>query len=77
MDGSVDFARPWAAYAGGFGAPGGNHWLGNEPIHWLTGGCFGGAARLRVELAKCGLSGPPHFGLYNRFAVLVSPKVTL
>uniref|UniRef100_A0A672K8I6 Zgc:194887 n=1 Tax=Sinocyclocheilus grahami TaxID=75366 RepID=A0A672K8I6_SINGR len=32
----VDFDRGWDEYKHGFGSLSGNHWLGNEHLHWLT-----------------------------------------
>ena len=36
FDGTVDFERDWVDYKNGFGAPGGEFWLGNEALHSLT-----------------------------------------
>jgi ficolin len=36
QDGSVDFYRDRAAYKAGFGAVGGEHWLGLEALHAIT-----------------------------------------
>ncbi|KAL8585232.1 hypothetical protein ACOMHN_013247 [Nucella lapillus] len=35
-DGSVDFYRDWEDYRDGFGTPFGEHYVGNEAIHYLT-----------------------------------------
>nr|KAG5689573.1 hypothetical protein BaRGS_021094 [Batillaria attramentaria] len=35
-DGAVDFYRDWEEYKDGFGAPFGDHYLGNEVLHYLT-----------------------------------------
>ncbi|XP_061477627.1 angiopoietin-related protein 6 [Rhineura floridana] len=36
QDGSVNFFITWQHYKNGFGNLDGEHWLGLEPIHWLT-----------------------------------------
>ncbi|XP_036388334.1 fibroleukin [Megalops cyprinoides] len=46
-DGSVDFNRTWQEYREGFGAPQGEHWLGNAALHGLTAV---GQHQLRVQL---------------------------
>ncbi|XP_053746348.1 angiopoietin-4 isoform X2 [Panthera pardus] len=46
-NGSVNFQRNWRDYKQGFGDPAGEHWLGNEVMHQLTGRT---AYSLRVEL---------------------------
>uniref|UniRef100_A0A6J0V8B9 Angiopoietin-related protein 6 n=1 Tax=Pogona vitticeps TaxID=103695 RepID=A0A6J0V8B9_9SAUR len=45
QDGSVNFFVTWQHYKNGFGNLEGEHWLGLEPIHWLT---RPGSYRLRV-----------------------------
>ena len=36
FDGSGDYNRSWAEYKSGFGDAGGEVWLGNEYLHYLT-----------------------------------------
>nr|XP_016943521.1 protein scabrous [Drosophila suzukii] len=47
FDGSADFNRSWADYAQGFGAPGGEFWIGNEQLHHLT---LDNCSRLQVQM---------------------------
>ncbi|XP_037717236.1 protein scabrous [Drosophila subpulchrella] len=47
FDGSADFNRSWADYAQGFGAPGGEFWIGNEQLHHLT---VDNCSRLQVHM---------------------------
>uniref|UniRef100_A0A8C7Y7R6 Si:ch211-203k16.3 n=1 Tax=Oryzias sinensis TaxID=183150 RepID=A0A8C7Y7R6_9TELE len=46
-DGSVSFNRGWSEYRDGFGEPRGEHWLGNQHIHFLTNQ---GPYSLRIDL---------------------------
>uniref|UniRef100_H2L4S9 Fibrinogen C-terminal domain-containing protein n=1 Tax=Oryzias latipes TaxID=8090 RepID=H2L4S9_ORYLA len=46
-DGSVSFNRGWSEYRDGFGEPRGEHWLGNQHIHFLTNQ---GTYSLRIDL---------------------------
>ncbi|GAB1599864.1 angiopoietin-4-like, partial [Argonauta hians] len=45
--GSINFYRDWNSYKKGFGGIYGEHWLGNDNIHWLTNQ---GKYSLRVDL---------------------------
>ena len=36
LDGFGDFNRSWDKYKQGFGDASGEHWLGNEYLHYLT-----------------------------------------
>ncbi|EDW02021.1 protein scabrous [Drosophila grimshawi] len=47
FDGSADFNRSWADYAQGFGAPGGEYWIGNEQLHHLT---LNNCTQLRIQM---------------------------
>ncbi|RVE67038.1 hypothetical protein OJAV_G00113460 [Oryzias javanicus] len=46
-DGSVSFNRGWSEYRDGFGEPRGEHWLGNQNLHFLTNQ---GHYSLRIDL---------------------------
>jgi ficolin len=63
QDGSVDFYRPWADYANGFGNPANEFWLGNDHLAALT------AARqykLRIDLGDfSGNSRYAEYGVFN------------
>uniref|UniRef100_A0A8C4RDF3 Angiopoietin 2a n=1 Tax=Eptatretus burgeri TaxID=7764 RepID=A0A8C4RDF3_EPTBU len=63
-DGSLDFHRTWEEYKQGFGEPGGEHWLGNEPVHQLS---RTRPQQLRVELSDW--AGSRAFSLYDRFGL--------
>lgn len=47
MDGIVDFDRTWSEYAGGFGSPLNEFWVGNEALHRLT---RDNCTQLRIDL---------------------------
>ncbi|XP_068145716.1 protein scabrous [Drosophila tropicalis] len=47
FDGSADFNRSWVDYSNGFGAPGGEFWIGNEQLHHLT---LNNCSQLRVHM---------------------------
>ena len=36
FDGSVDFNKKWNEYKNGFGDKDGEHWLGNDNIHFIA-----------------------------------------
>uniref|UniRef100_UPI0035902CC6 angiopoietin-2-like n=1 Tax=Myxine glutinosa TaxID=7769 RepID=UPI0035902CC6 len=63
-DGTLDFHRSWEEYKQGFGEPGGEHWLGNEPMHQLS---RTRPQQLRVELSDW--AGSRAFSLYDRFGL--------
>ncbi|XP_052870443.1 protein scabrous-like, partial [Anopheles cruzii] len=47
QDGTVDFNRSWEEYAGGFGTPAGEFWIGNQALHHLT---QDNCSRLRIVM---------------------------
>ena len=63
QDGSVDFYRNWTDYKSGFGNLEGEHWLGLENMHLLSGV----TAQLRVDLADW--EGNTAFAKYDQFSV--------
>ncbi|ELT96124.1 hypothetical protein CAPTEDRAFT_130385, partial [Capitella teleta] len=65
VDGSVDFYRGWQSYVQGFGDPQKEFWLGNEPLHVLTGS---GYTVLRVDMSD--FEGVSAYAEYNSFNVL-------
>ncbi|KAM9753686.1 uncharacterized protein ACNS7B_006908 [Menidia menidia] len=65
QDGSVSFDRTWAEYQSGFGnLDGGEFWLGNNKIHWLT---RDRDMVLRVELED--FNGVAEHAQYDQFRV--------
>ena len=66
-DGTEDFFRNWLDYKLGFGDPLGEHWLGNENLHHLTGSS---SQELRIELGD--FDGEKRFAKYEHF--MVGPK---
>ena len=63
QDGSVNFYRNWTDYKRGFGNLEGEHWLGLENMHLLSGV----TAQLRVDLADW--EGNTAFAKYDQFSV--------
>ncbi|XP_006822695.1 fibrinogen C domain-containing protein 1-A-like [Saccoglossus kowalevskii] len=52
-DGSIDFFRDWIDYKDGFGDLSGEHWLGNDNLHYITQG-NGRLYEMRIELTDWG-----------------------
>ena len=59
----MDFYRNWTDYKSGFGNLEGEHWLGLENMHLLSGV----TAQLRVDLADW--EGNTAFAKYDQFSV--------
>lgn len=64
QDGSEDFYRVWNDYKNGFGSLEGEHWLGNDKLHYLTTQKTYG---LRVDLGD--FDDARRFAEYNSFEV--------
>ncbi|XP_066299172.1 uncharacterized protein [Branchiostoma lanceolatum] len=64
QDGSVDFAKNWAAYEQGFGNLDGEHWLGLSKQHQITGQK---TYSLRVDLGDW--EGQSRYATYSSFSV--------
>ncbi|XP_068615170.1 angiopoietin-2-like [Brachionichthys hirsutus] len=63
-NGSVDFHRGWTDYKMGFGDPSGEHWLGNDIIHKLTG-----SQEYSLHLQLKDRDGNEAFSQYDRFYI--------
>ena len=64
FSGGLDFNASWAAFAAGFGVPGGEQWLGNENLWRLTTAL---APTLRIEETRT--SGEQKIAQYSTFQV--------
>ncbi|XP_042205967.1 fibrinogen-like protein 1, partial [Homarus americanus] len=60
-----NFTRSWQDYKKGFGDPEGEHWLGNENLHTLTGG----ETRYRLRVEATNLQGEQRYGEWRVFRV--------
>ncbi|CAN9503816.1 unnamed protein product [Ophioblennius macclurei] len=63
-NGSVDFHRGWREYKTGFGEPSGEHWLGNDIIHKLTG-----SQEYSLHIQLRDREGNEAFSQYDRFYI--------
>ena len=64
VDDSVDFYRPWADYAAGFGDLDGNLWMGLDYMHRITS-----AKNYKVKVSMEAFNGDTAYAVYETFAV--------
>ncbi|VDI48825.1 Hypothetical predicted protein [Mytilus galloprovincialis] len=64
FDGTVSFDRFWSNYKTGFGDITGEHWLGNDYLHYITDQ---GPYKVRFDFED--YSGNTAYAIYNRFSV--------
>lgn len=64
MDGTVNFYRPWDQYKIGFGEASGEHWLGLDNLHYLTG-----ERKHELLVSMEDFEGNKRFALYSTFSV--------
>ncbi|KAF0040105.1 hypothetical protein F2P81_008340 [Scophthalmus maximus] len=64
MDGTVNFYRPWDQYKIGFGEASGEHWLGLDNLHYLTG-----ERKHELLVNMEDFEGNKRFALYSTFSV--------